>query len=79
MAKQKKYNQIKLSNSYYIKIFLIFYAKLSDKLVRSFKFERPALKFYTPSAPILFYLFIFSNKIEHHSSLKVIEYKNHSR
>ncbi len=45
MPKQNKYNKIKLPNSYFIDIFLIFYAKLSDKLVRSFKFERPDPKF----------------------------------
>ena len=52
MPKQIKYNKIKLLNSYLIDIFLISYNKFSDKLVRSFKFERPAPKFYTPSSPI---------------------------
>ena len=45
MPKQIKYNKIKLPNSYFIDIFLISYNKSSDKLVRSFKFERPAPKF----------------------------------
>ncbi len=45
MSKQKKYNKIKLPNSYFIDIFLISYYKFSDKLVRSFRFESPAPKF----------------------------------
>ena len=45
MPKQKKYNKIKLPKSYFIDIFLNSYFKFSDKLVRSFKFERPAPKF----------------------------------
>ena len=52
MPRKKNYNNIKLPNSYFIDIFLISYNKFSDKLVRSFKFERPAPKFYTPSSPI---------------------------
>jgi hypothetical protein len=50
--------------SYFFNLFIISYQKLSDKFVRSLRFDRLAPKFKAPSSPISLNLFIFRNKIE---------------